>query len=224
MARAALYLLGALMLALVGFAGYEAWRVLDARARTPALIQIALNDADPEIATVPSAWTDALIAVEDPSFYRNDGLDFKSPGQGTTTLTQGLAKRLYYKRFTPGLLHLGKLDLMLVSKYALAARASKDKILLATLAAAYLGNDKEGPVIGFAEGARRWYGRELSDLDFDSWLGLVAMMIAPNDLDPMRHGEANVERVLRIKRLLTKECRPNGHLDVALDACARIAG
>lgn len=209
---------------LIGLAGYEAWRVLDARARTPALVRSALNEADPELAALPHAWVEALILIEDPSFWANDGLDFKTPGQGATTLTQGLAKRLYYKRFTPGFLRLGKLDLMLVSKFALGARASKEKILLAALATAYLGNDKQGAVIGFAEGARRWYGRELSELDFDSWLGLVAMMIAPNELDPMRHGEANIERVMRIKRLLAKECRPNGYRDVALDGCARIAG
>jgi membrane peptidoglycan carboxypeptidase len=214
----------ALAALLAGLIGYEAWRVFDARARTPQLIRNALNEADPQLAALPRAWVEALILVEDPSFYANDGLDFKTPGQGATTLTQGLAKRLYYKRFKPGFARLGKFDLMLVSKYALGARASKDKILLATLATAYLGHDKQGAVIGFAEGARRWYGRELSELDFDSWLGLVAMLIAPNDLDPGAHGEANAERVVRIKRRLTGECVPNGYLDVALDGCARIAG
>jgi membrane peptidoglycan carboxypeptidase len=212
-----------LLAALLGLVGFEAWRVIDARAKTPALLRGALAGADPQLAALSPHQIDALVLIEDPTFWTNDGLDFTSPGQGHTTLTQGLAKRFYFRRFKPGFARLGKLELMLLTKFALNARATKQEILSATLATAYFGNDKSGPIVGFAEGARRWYGRELSELDFDSYLGLVAMLIAPNALNPLAHGEANAERVERIKRRLAGECVPNGHRDVVLDGCARVS-
>jgi hypothetical protein len=193
------------------------WRVLDARARTPRLLAVANARVDPELASLTPARIAILLRVEDPSFETNDGTDFETPGQGLTTLTQAVAKRLYFKRFKPG---IAKLELVLISRYALNARASKAEILQTALSVASFGNDGRGPVIGFAEGARRWYGRELSQLSDDQYIGLVAMLLAPNALDPVRHPAANAERSARIQRLLDGACVPTGLRDVELAGCA----
>jgi hypothetical protein len=45
------------------------------------------------------------------------------------------------------------------------------------------------------------------------------MLMAPRELDPVRHKAANAERVGRIKRLLAGRCRPSGVFDVTYPAC-----
>lgn len=216
MRRALRYLLIGVLLAACGLNLWWLWRVRDAAARASALIAQTLAEADPALDALPLARIDVLLAVEDPSFWANDGTDFKTPGQGWTTLTQGLAKRLYFTRFTPG---FEKVELILIAKFALSAQVPKAEILKAALATAYLGEGPGGPVIGVAAGARAWFGKGLDALSDDEWLALVAMLIAPNALDPKDHAPANAARVARIKRLLAGTCTPDGWRDVWLQGC-----
>jgi len=59
-----------------------------------------------------------------------------------------------------------------------------------------------------------WYGRELSEISRRQWRALVAMVIAPSALDPVRHAEASAERVRRVERLVAGEYAPRGLMDV----------
>lgn len=196
---------------------YETWRVLEARAATAGLITGIEKRSALSPIQLSASQTDVLIKVEDPTFWENDGLDFKTPGQGLTTLTQSLAKQLYFDGFTPG---LQKLELMLISKFALAGLASKEDILSAFLATAYLGQDESGPIIGFSNAALRWHDKTLNSLSDDEFISLVAMLIAPNTLSPKKNPIENQERVERIKRLISGRCVPSGLLDVTLVNCA----
>ncbi|MEQ8510174.1 MAG: transglycosylase domain-containing protein [Rhodospirillaceae bacterium] len=195
---------------------YETWRVLEVRNRTPALLVRVSDRADPQLANLNRTFIDILIAVEDPTFWSNDGLDFTTPGQGLTTLTQALAKQLYFDRFTPG---FQKLELLLLAKYALTPSATKQEILTAFLTLAYLGQDEFGPVIGFPQAARRWHGKNLAELDDSEFISLVAMLPMPNSLDPINHAQENKIRSLRIQRLISGSCEPSGLTDVMLDGC-----
>jgi len=202
----------AVLAAILALAGFLAWRVIDARARTPGLIGAIVAKADPQVVNLPKARVDAYLAVEDPTFWTNDGIDETTPGAGMTTTTQGLGKLLYFKRFRGG--PWNKLQLMLIAKFAMTPKATKRDILIAALSTANMGEAR-----GFPAAARRYYGRELSALTDDQFLGLVAMPVAPNDLDPLGHPAANAERVRRIKRLLAHACRPTGLNDVMLEGC-----
>ena len=44
-----------------------------------------------------------LLRVQDPAFYKHNGVDLKTKGAGLTTVTQSLAKRLAFESFKPGL-------------------------------------------------------------------------------------------------------------------------
>jgi hypothetical protein len=57
-------------------------------------------------------------------------------------------------------------------------------------------------------------------LSDDQFLSILAVGIAPRDLDPRLSPAANAERVGRIKRLIRGECRPSGVDDVRYPACA----
>jgi len=216
--RKSVRITGLVILGLVLTAGtYEAWRVLDARTRTPALIADALKDTDPEIARLTPERIAILLAVEDPTFWTNDGTDFASPGAGATTISQGLGKLIYFDDFEPG---LKKIELMLMTKYAMTPLVSKRDILNAFLNRAWMSRDQAGPIYGFAEAARRYHGKPLSLLSDDEYLSLVAMLHSPAAMNPLRHPKENAQRVARIKRLLAHRCTPDGNTDVSLKGCA----
>lgn len=200
-----------------GVAIYETWRVFDARAETRALIDQRVAAARAQNIALSPQRIGILLKVEDPTFYENPGYDFQSPGAGWTTLTQGLAKRLYFDGFKPG---FEKIELILIARFALTPLASKDEILTAALSTAYLGRHDGKPVIGFAEAAQAWFGHPLEQLSDDDFIALVAMLVAPDRLDPVRHPAELAERVARIKRLIADACVPAGWRDVALDGCA----
>lgn len=208
--------LGIGMLALLLCAvAYEAWAVFSARARTPeVLARVAARELP--LASIPERRIAMLLAVEDPGFYRHRGIDFATPGQGMTTLTQSLAKFLYFERFTPG---LAKIELMLVSRFALDPAMSKREQLEVFFNHARFGRHGGRAVTGFASAARAYYGRPFAELSDREYLGLVAMLIAPKKLDPVRNPAANADRVRRIEALLAGRCRPAGLRDVDYEAC-----
>jgi membrane carboxypeptidase/penicillin-binding protein PbpC len=203
--------------AILAYAAYLGWRVYDARQWAPRRVSELAASLEPEAASISRERIEILLAVEDPSFWTNDSWDFSSPGQGGTTLTQSLGKIIFFERFRG---EIDKPELMVLSKWVLASLVSKETILRASLAAARFGRDGKGPVIGFAEASRRWFGKEVSALDDREWLSLVAMLIAPRDLDPVKNPGANAERVRRIERLLSGACHPSGLMDQWLEGCA----
>ena len=198
---------------------YESVAVLRARARTSEILQ-QVQTREVPIVAMPARRIRMLLAVEDPGFLSHSGIDFSTPGQGMTTLTQSLAKFLYFDRFTPG---VAKLELMLVARFALDPAMSKSEQLEVFLNHARFGSRRGRPVVGFAQAARTFYGRELDALTDREYLTLVAMLIAPNRLDPVRHGADNAERTDRIEAMLAGRCRPRGLRDTHYRDCADIA-
>jgi membrane peptidoglycan carboxypeptidase len=197
---------------------YLGVRIAEWRAKAPEAVATIIASMDPAIDRIPETRIDMLLAVEDPTFWTNRGIDLQTPGAGLTTLAQGLGKHIFYDGFSPG---LQKIELMALTRFALSPTVDRRDILRAALASAYLGNDDAGAVIGFAEGARRYFGKPLDELTDREWLSLVALLPAPNALTPTRHPEANAERVARMERLIAGDCRPDGLNDVMLEACAQ---
>ena len=198
---------------------YEGVAVLRARSRTAEILQtVAAREI--ALADVPERRIRMLLAVEDPGFFRYRGIDFTTPGQGMTTMTQSLAKFLYFDHFSPG---FAKLELMLVSRFALEPAATKREQIELFLNHASFGRHDGRRVRGFPDAARTFYGRELPPLSDREYLSLVAMLVAPNRLNPLRNAEANAQRTARIVALLGGRCRPDGLRDVYYEGCAGAA-
>jgi hypothetical protein len=195
---------------------YESVAVFRARARTGE-IQRRVEAREVALGSIPERRIRMLLAVEDPGFFHHRGIDFGTPGQGMTTLTQSLAKFLYFDRFRPG---VAKLELMLVARFALDRAFTKREQLEVFINYARFGASRGRPVIGFDDAARTFYGRAFQDLTDREYLTLVAMLMAPGRLDPARHPEANAERTNRIEALLAGRCRPRGLRDVEYQDCA----
>ena len=212
-ARRAGITLAAVLAALIA---YEAWAVMRARAHTPAaLAAVAVREV--RLRDLPRDRIDALLKVDDPGFYQHHGLDFSTPGQGMTTLTQSLVKHMYFKHFHPG---FAKIEQDLIARFVLDPAMSKADQLEAFINYSYFGHPGGRDVVGFADAARTYYGRDLGALNDRQFLSLVAMLNAPDDLDPRRHAAANAERVDRIQRLLAGACKPRSWADVDYPGCA----
>ena len=191
---------------------YYLGSVAKARRDTPRLVssilesdrmKIDLGDLAPE-------RIDMLLKVEDPKFYRHGGVDFRTPGAGITTITQGLVKRMYFKQYKPG---IKKLKQTLIAVFALDPMVSKDDQLRLFLNLVYLGEWKGRKIIGFPAASQAYFGEPVRELNEDEYLSLVAMIIAPATYHVKKQPEANAERVRRIRLLLSGEYQPTGLMD-----------
>ena len=206
-------------LLLLGFIAYQAYAIWRAKQRTPAVLE-AMSKGELKLSDMDPRRMAMLLKVEDPNFFGHKGVDFSTPGAGMTTITQGLVKRFYFERFRPG---FAKIEQSLIARFVLDPAMPKDRQLQAYLNHTYLGSVRGRSVIGYAEAARTYYGRKLGQLGDREFLSLVAMTMAPKQLDPLRHRQANAERVRRIEAMLAGKCRPAGLRDVAYQACAELA-
>ena len=206
-------------LLLVGLVAYESYAVWRAKQRTPEVLAAAAT-GELKLSDVPPRRLAMLLKVEDPNFYGHKGVDFSTPGAGMTSITQGLVKRFYFDRFRPG---FAKVEQSLIARFVFDPALPKQGQLQAYLNFTYFGSSKGRPVIGYADAARTYHGKELDQLSDRQFLSLVAMTMAPNRLDPVRHPQASAERVRRIEAMLAGKCKPTGLRDVAYKACAQLA-
>jgi membrane carboxypeptidase/penicillin-binding protein len=210
------YLGYAILALLLALAAYELFALHRARKATPAVLEAAAQ-GELKIGDVPRRRLEMLVKVEDPGFYGHRGVDFSTPGAGMTSITQSLVKRFYFDDFQPG---FAKLEQSLIARFVLAPAMSKEAQLQAYLNHSHFGSVRGRRVVGFAEAARSFHGREFAELTDRQFLSLVAMMMAPRTYDPIRQPQANAERVRRIERMLAGRCTPQGLRDVALAGCA----
>lgn len=200
------------LLLLVAFVAWEAYVIFRAQLygrvilieRPLQLKQVSLDR---------QAW---LLTVEDPNFYAHKGFDFATPGQGDTTLTQSLVQLIGYERFRTGFV---RLERGLIARLVIHPATPKRDQLEIFFNRADFGTKDGREVIGFSAAARTWFGKDFSQLSDREYLALVAMLIAPNALDPVRHPRENAERVRRIELLTTARCRPADSGDVWYAGC-----
>lgn len=201
---------------LLGIGLFEGFAVMRARARTPrALASVAARPLP--LASFGQQRIAMALKVEDPSFFTHHGVDFSTPGQGQTTLTQGLVKFLYFDHFKPG---FAKIEQSLIARYVLDPAVSKRDQLEIFINYASFGTQNGRQVRGFTDAAQTFYGKPYAQLSDHEFLTLVAMLMGPNTLDPIRHPRENAERTARIEKLLAGKCAPLGHDDNSYPACA----
>jgi membrane peptidoglycan carboxypeptidase len=165
--------------------------------------------------SLPPRYLEILLAVEDPNFLNHHGIDLTTPGAGYTTITQGLAKQVYFVRFRSGVAKIKQ------SLYALVLdrRVSKQDQLKLFINTVYMGTFSGKPVNGFPDAARVYFGKDFGALTEDQYIALVAMIVGPDGFNVVRFSARNAERVRRIKKLLRGECKPAGLADVFYEGC-----
>jgi membrane carboxypeptidase/penicillin-binding protein len=154
---------------------------------------------------LPRSRICALLAVQDATFYRHHGIGLADGPLGHTTITQSIGKSLFFDSFNPGLLHHRKIQLM-VAAWAFDRRISKETQLRLFLNRAYFGSMGGREVIGFPAAAGAFYGKPLGRLSDSEYLGLLAMLVAPNSYHVVLQPKANAERVARIRQQVQIAC------------------
>lgn len=190
--------------ALVALFVYEAFAVLAARSKTPEIFSAALKGGDVKIhlSDLSKERINALLSVQDPRFYEHSGFDFNTPGAGVTTITQAMAKYLYFENFTPG---FKKIEQTLIAWLAITPLVSKNNQLTVFINTAYMGHVHGEEIRGFAEASIAYYGKQFEELSETEYLSIVAMLIAPKKFSIKNQSERNSERVILIKKLLKGE-------------------
>ena len=170
----------------------------------------AENRVRVELAQVPVATRQAVVAIEDSRFYDHDGVDVKgslraavrngvSGGvqEGGSTLTQQYVKNALLAAATSDRERDAAREVTLERKlrearYALALERtlSKDEILLRYLNIAYYGNGAYG--IGTA--ANYYFSKPVQQLSVAEGALLAGIVQSPGRLDPVDHPEAALAR------------------------------
>jgi membrane peptidoglycan carboxypeptidase len=150
---------------------------------------------------------DILLKVEDPQFFHHGGIDLSTPGAGITTITQGLVKVLYFRKFEPG---IAKLKQTAIATFALDPLMPKEEQLRIFINIVYLGHSARG----FEEAAHVYFHKSFKQLSEDEYIAIVATIIAPLVFDIQKFPARNAERVDRIKRVVNGEYKPRGLFDL----------
>ncbi|MGI9408228.1 MAG: biosynthetic peptidoglycan transglycosylase [Hyphomicrobiaceae bacterium] len=213
--RVAARLAGLFVVLVMAYEAYAVWR---AENRTATVLSEALSQPQSiNLAQLTPRQKEILLKVEDPGFYDHKGIDLRSPGQGMTTITQGLVKFLYFENFKPG---FAKIEQSLIARFVLNRHLPKDQQLTLVLNQAYFGHRDGKAVRGFADASRAYFGKPFEILNEEEYIGLIGMLIGPNKFRPDTYPQAHSERVGRIKRLLAGKCRPAGVFDPWYRNCA----
>ena len=193
---------------------YEWLQVEGALSKTEKIKEQYLNDRTLTLNKIPKDWVDILIKIEDPNFYKHDGIDFQTPGAGLTTITQGLTKKMYFEEFKPG---FEKIEQSLIARFVVNEKFTKDEQLAIFFNIAYLGHFEGRKVTGFTEASQIYFNSEFEQLSRDQFLSLIAMLVAPNSLNVKNNPKENAERVKRVIKVLEGTYLPNSLTDIYYD-------
>ena len=165
---------------------------------------------------MPPRLVESVLAVEDRRFYSHVGIDPVAIGravwrnltrggvvQGGSTITQQLAKNLFY---SPQRTFLRKVKEALAA-VVLETKYRKQDILESYLNEIYLGQAGFVSIYGVAEAAHRYFGKNLSELTTGEIAMIVGLIKGPNTYAPTKHPTLAQQRRDIVLRLLREQGR-----------------
>jgi len=199
-----------LLILFISIVGYYGITILAARFTTEKTAERYLAHIVIRKQDLSAEQISVLLKIQDPGFYEHMGVDFRTAGNGWTTISQSLAKQFYFDHFKQG---FRKIKQTLCARFALDPMVSKDDQITLFLNMMYFGNDQTGLV----NAARYYYAKDVADLSSTEYISLIGSLISPNTLNPEDHPEENRQRVERIKRMLSGKYTPKGLFDITYD-------
>jgi penicillin-binding protein 1B len=163
------------------------------------------------LARIPGRLVEAILAVEDRRFYSHVGIDPVAVGralwrnltkggvvQGGSTITQQLAKNLFY---SPQRTFIRKVKEALAAM-VLESKYRKRDILESYLNEIYLGQAGFVSIYGVGEAAHRYFGKGLDELTNGEIAMIAGLIKGPNTFAPTKHRELAQQRRDVVLRLL----------------------
>jgi len=165
------------------------------------------------IREVPRRLKDAILASEDESFYRHNGVDFLGlmraavanavsgrRGQGGSTITMQVARNFYLSSERSYLRKLYEIALA----YKIEASLPKDRILEVYINQIFLGQR----AYGFGAAAQTYFGKSLADLSLGESAMLAGLPAAPSAYNPT----ANLRRARMRQRHVLSRMQAQGYI------------
>lgn len=169
------------------------------------------------LSQMPPRLVEAILAVEDRRFYSHPGIDPMAIGravwrnltkggvvQGGSTITQQLAKNLFY---TPQRTFARKVKEALAA-IVLETKYRKQDILESYLNEIYLGQAGFVSIYGVGEAAHRYFGKNVGELTTGEMAMIAGLVKGPNTFAPTKHRALAQQRRDVVLRLL----REQGHV------------
>ena len=181
----------------------------------------------------PKAIPDAVMAAEDNHFYEHFGIDPRgfarailvdiktlSLSQGGSTITQQLVKNLMERRNRNLLMKANELFLAPV----LELKYSKKQIFERYLNEVFLGQIGAYEVRGFAEGAKYFFGKKISELNMGEIALMVGLIKGPAFYSPYRHlDRATTRQRYVLERMMETQKITETEFNLALKQPIRLA-
>lgn len=175
---------------------------------------------------------DILLRVEDPTFYEHPGLSL-AEGQGFATISSAVASQVFLSDRKLGgvegafqTLYIGVFSCCKrvdfgrdVMALVLNARLPKDRQLAQYVSEVYMGSNRGAALRGLAPAAESYLGKPLEQASESEFIGLVAMIKAPNLYHPLKNPSLHHLRAARIQALISGKCKPAGWFDTSYTQC-----
>ena len=163
------------------------------------------------LAQIPPHVIATVLTIEDGRFYSHFGIDPVAVGralwtnvtkggvvQGGSTITQQLAKNLFYSPQRT----MGRKFKEALAALILEAKYSKQEILESYLNEIYLGQAGFLSIYGVGEAAHRYFGKTLGELTVEEIAMIAGLIKGPNSYAPTKHPElAKQRRDVVLRRL-----------------------
>ncbi len=173
-----------------------------------------------QLSEAPSYLVDALIAIEDRSYYSHHGISFRGIAramvanvkagrfvQGGSTLTQQLIKNFYLSSERSLSRKLAEIPMAVL----LDLHYSKDEILEAYLNEVYLGQEGARAIHGFGLASQYLFAQPIRELKLHQVALMAAMVKGPSFYDPRRHPQRALDR----RNLVLKTLQEQGAITEA---------
>lgn len=164
--------------------------------------------------SVPQSLVDAIVATEDRSFFRHEGISIRGIVRaayanyrsgtvvaGGSTLTQQLVKNLY---LSPERVYARKIKEAFMA-IILDARYSKEEILEAYLNEIYLGQNGSVQIKGVEQASNVYFSKHVRYLTLPEAATIAGMIRSPNQYSPLRNPERSKERRDTILRVMLEQ-------------------
>ena len=172
-----------------------------------------------KISSIPRELRNALLSMEDRSFFEHSGISFQSltralfiniitlsRKQGASTITQQLARNMYN---TIGFKKTINRKLKeLITALKIEQTYTKSEIMELYLNSVYFGHG----TYGVQAASKHYFGKNVSNLNLDECAILIGVLPAPARYSPISHPE----RALFRRNLVLKIMFENGYLDEEL--------
>jgi penicillin-binding protein 1B len=155
------------------------------------------------LAHIPPRIVETILTIEDRRFYSHFGIDPIAVGralwtnvtkggvvQGGSTITQQLAKNLFYSPQRT----MGRKFKEALAALVLEVKYTKQDILESYLNEIYLGQAGFVSIYGVSEAAHRYFGKTLQELKIEEVAMIAGLVKGPNSYAPTKHPDSAKQR------------------------------